>query len=247
MEKKLFTYHFHPNFNAKNGEVVAYEALMRTDDTINMTPHEILATAKQYNRLYDIEKATMFNVMEYYANNREQFGDKKVYINTIPGYFLKGDDMKNIYDKYLNFMENFIFELTEQDTVADDELERLKQLVGNVTHSPIAIDDYGTGHSNIVNLMRYSPQVIKIDHYLISGIHKNQNKQHFVRSTIEFAKLNNIMVLAEGVETSNELHTLIDLGVDFIQGFYTGRPSPVPVPSSDEEIRREIIDANPLF
>jgi len=247
IEKNLFHYHFQPIVNAKNGEIVAYEALMRTDDAINMTPHEILDTAKQYNRLYDIEKATMFNVMEYYANNREQFGNKKVFINSIPGYFLKGDDMNNIYGKYRDLMENFIFELTEQDTVADDELERLKQLTGNFTHTPIAIDDYGTGHSNIMNLLRYSPQIIKIDHFLISDIYKNQNKQHFVRSIIEFAKLNGILVLAEGVETSNELHTLIDLGVDFIQGFYTGRPAPVPASYIDEEIRQEIIDANPLY
>ena len=98
-----------------------------------------------------------------------------------------------------------------------------------------------------MNLLRYSPQVIKIDHFLISDIYKNQNKQHFVRSIIEFARLNDIHVLAEGVETSNELHTLIDLGVDFIQGFYTGRPAPVPASYIDEEIRREIIDANPLY
>ena len=55
------------------------------------------------------------------------------------------------------------------------------------------------------------------------------------------------MVLAEGVETSNELHTLIDLGIDLVQGFYTGHPAPVPVASVDEEIRQEIINANPIF
>lgn len=247
IEKNLFSYHFQPVVNAKNGEIIAYEALMRTDSAINMSPHEILDTAKQYNRLYDIEKATMFNVMEYYSRNREQFGGRKVYINTIPGHFLKDEDVDILVDKYKEYMDNFLFELTEQDSVPDDELYKIKRLCGDAKINPIAIDDYGTGHSNIVNLMRYSPQVIKIDRFLITDIHKNQNKQHFVRSTIEFAKLNEILVLAEGVETSNELHTLIDLGVDFIQGFYTGRPAPVPVPAIAEEIRQEIIDANPLY
>ena len=55
------------------------------------------------------------------------------------------------------------------------------------------------------------------------------------------------MVLAEGVETSNELHTLIDLGVDLIQGYYTGRPAPQPIPAISEDIRQEIINANPLY
>ena len=247
IEKNLFKYHFQPIVNAKNGEIIAYEALMRTDSAINMRPLEILEAAKEYNRLYDIEKATMFNVMEHYSRNKDKFGDKKVFINSIPGHFLSDEDMDILFDRYKEHMDNFIFELTEQDSVPDEELYKIKKLSGNADINPIAIDDYGMGHSNIVNLMRYSPHIIKIDHFLISDIHKNQNKQHFVRSTIEFAKLNNIMVLAEGVETSNEMHTLIDLGVDYIQGFYTGRPAPEPVPSINEEIRQEIIQANPLY
>lgn len=247
IEKNLFSYHFQPIVNAKNGEVFAYEALMRTDSSIGMSPHDILEAAKEYNRLYDIEKATMFNVMEHFANNKDKFGDKKVFINTIPGHFLSDEDLDTLIEKHKDNMSRFLFELTEQDTVPDDELYKIKKLSGASDHNPIAIDDYGTGHSNIVNLMRYSPHIIKIDRFLITDIHKNQNKQHFVRSTIEFAKLNNIMVLAEGVETSNELHTLIDLGVDYIQGFYTGRPAPEPILSISEEIRQEIISANPLY
>ncbi len=247
IEKNLFHYHFQPIVNAKNGEIFAYEALMRTDSSIGMNPLEILDAAKEYSRLYDVEKATMFNVMEYFSEHSEKFGDRKLFINTIPGHFLNDDDIDVLSERYSSCMEHFFFELTEQDTVPDAELEKLSRLSGVSERNNIAIDDYGTGHSNIVNLMRYSPQVIKIDRFLITDIHKNQNKQHFVRSTIEFAKLNNIMVLAEGVETSNELHTLIDLGVDFIQGFYTGRPAPEPVPAIAEEIRQEIISANPLY
>ena len=246
IEKNLFHYHYQPIVNAKNGEIFAYEALMRTDEGIGMCPTEILDTARKYNRLYDIEKATMFNIMERFAANPDMFFGKKLFINTIPGHFLSDYDIDMLVQKYGGYMDQFIFELTEQDTVSDEELEKLRRLNGDFSNSHIAIDDYGTGHSNIVNLMRYAPQIIKIDHFLILDIHKNQNKQLFVRNIIEFAKLNKIMVLAEGVETSNELHMLIDLGVDLIQGFYTGRPEPVPIAAVDEEIRQEIIQANPL-
>ena len=98
-----------------------------------------------------------------------------------------------------------------------------------------------------MNLLRYSPQVIKIDRYLITDIHKDVNKQMFVRSTIDLARLNGIKVLAEGVETSEEMQTVISYGVDYIQGYYTGRPSPEPVSEIAEDIRNEIIRANPLF
>ena len=247
IEKNLFQYHFQPIVNAKSGEIYEYEALMKTDASIGMNPLEVLDAAKEYSYLYEIEYATMFNVMERYAKERDRFGERKVFINTIPGYFLKEEDIAKLTDKYGKYMHNVVFELTEKNTVSDSELDSIRRMSGENENSRIAIDDYGTGHSNIVNLMRYAPHIIKIDRFLISDIHKDQNKQMFVRSTIEFARMNNIMVLAEGVETSNELRMVIDLGVDLIQGYYTGRPVAEPVEEIALDIKKEILDANPLF
>ncbi len=247
VEKNLFNYHFQPIVSAKTGEIYGYEALMRTDPSIGMNPLEVLSTAKEYRRLYEIERATLFNVMDRYSRDKDSFSSRKVFINTIPGHFLVDDDINELTEKYGDLMDAFVYELTEQDAVADDELNAIRRLCGKGGASQIAIDDYGTGHSNIVNLMRYAPQIIKIDRFLITDIHKNQNKQMFVRSTIEFARLNGIKVLAEGVETSNELRMVIDLGVDLIQGYYTARPAPEPIPAIPEDIRREIQDANPLY
>lgn len=244
VEKNLFMYHFQPIVSAKTGEVVAYEALMRTDKSIGMNPLQVLAAAKEYNRLYEIEKATMFNVMECYARGKEYFGDRKVFINTIPGHFLNDKDREMFSSKYGMYTKNCIFEITEQESVSDEELDIIRKLCGG---NNIAIDDYGSGHSNIVNLMRYEPKIIKIDRFLVTDIHKDQNKQMFVRNTIEFAKMNDIKVLAEGVETSNELRMVIDLGADYIQGYYTGKPSPEIVQHIDPDIKKEIVWANPLF
>lgn len=247
MERNLFHYHFQPIVSARTGEIYAYEALMRTDARIGMNPLEVLDAAKIYKRLYDVEKATLFNVMECYVEKQEAFGNHKVFINTIPGYFLCDEDIHRLSEKYGKFMDRFVYELTEQNTVSDEELNSIKKLCGQETRSQIAIDDYGTGHSNIVNLLRYAPQVIKVDRMLITDIHKNENKQMFMRSTIEFARRNNIKVLAEGVETSNELRMVINLGVDLIQGYYTGRPASEPLAVLSEDIRKEIEEANSLF
>ncbi len=251
IEKNLFNYHFQPIVSAKTGDIYGYEALMRTDSSIGMNPLQVLDAAEHYSRMYDVEKATMFNVLERFASEQDSFGDRKLFINTIPGHLLNDSDIELFTEKYSHLLDRCIYELTEQNTVSDEELDRFGKLCSSSgsekTRSNIAIDDYGTGHSNIVNLMRYAPKVIKIDRFLITDIHKDQNKQMFVRSTIEFAKINGIMVLAEGVETSNELCTVIDLGVDLIQGYYTGRPAPQPVPAIAEDIRREIIRANPIY
>ncbi len=251
VEKNLFHYHFQPIVSAKTGDIYGYEALMRTDASIGMNPLQVLDAARHYGRMYDIEKATMFNVLERFAAEQDSFGGRKLFINTTPGHLLNDADIELFTEKYGALLDRCVYELTEQNTVSDEELSRLERLCNSAgngsARSNIAIDDYGTGHSNIVNLMRYAPKVIKIDRFLITDIHKDQNKQMFVRSTIEFAKINGIMVLAEGVETSNELSTVIDLGVDLIQGYYTARPAPEPIQAIAEDIRREIIRANPIY
>jgi diguanylate cyclase (GGDEF)-like protein len=251
IEKNLFTYVFQPIIDAKTGDIYAYEALMRSSGGIKLSPLEILDIAKEYNMLYDIEKATMFNVMSRYEREREKFGNAKLFINTIPGSFLEEADLSVLKDKYGKYMANFVFEITEQDTVSDEELNAIRDIGSSYSGDSedtvggqIAVDDYGTGHSNIVNLLRYAPHVIKIDRFLISNIQNDANKQMFVKSTIEFAKMNNIKVLAEGVETYDEMKTVIEFGVDFIQGYYTSRPADDPIGQIPDNIRNEIISEN---
>ncbi len=241
IDKNLFSYHFQPIVEAATGEIYAYEALMRTDSRIGMNPLEVLEIAQAYKRLYDIERATVFNVMERYANENENFRGRKVFINSIPGNILNAEDDAELKAKYGKYMDNVVFEITEQNSVSDEELDAIKSIGNPNGTNRIAIDDYGTGHSNIVNLLRYQPQIIKIDRFLITDIDKDVNKQMFVRSTIDFARLNGIKVLAEGVETSQELRTVIDFGVDYVQGYYTGRPAPEPLAEIAPEIKKEFI------
>lgn len=238
IEKNMFRYFFQPIVKADTGEVYAYEALMRTDASIGMNPLEVLEAAENYNRLYDIEKATLFNVMERYKTETDKFQKARIFINHIPGYGLQEDDYNSLCDLYGSYMDNFVFEITEQNSVEDGELDTLKHMGGR--NSRIAVDDYGTGHSNIVNLLRYAPHIIKIDRFLMTDIDKDVNKQMFVKSTIEFARMNNIKILAEGVETSAEMRTVIEFGVDYIQGYYTGKPAFEPIGQIAEEIQNEI-------
>ena len=244
LNKNLFQYHFQPIVDARTGQIYAYEALMRTDAAINLEPMEILNLAKEYNHLYDVERETLFGIMERFTQNYGAFHNNKVFINTIPGYFLRGEDLAELRSRFEQYLDCFVFELTEQDAITDEELERLKQLHKAGSGTQIAVDDFGTGHSNIVNLLRYMPQIIKIDRGLISGIAQDRNKQLFVRNTIEFAHQNGIQALAEGVETSEELRCVIEYGVDLVQGFYTARPAAQPVAAIPESVRAEIRQAN---
>ena len=244
MEKNLLRFHFQPIVDARTAQIFAYEALMRTDSLIHLTPLEILDVAREYNRLYDVEKATLFGIIDRYVRDFSEFNGCKVFINTIPGHFLTQEDCALLRSRYESYLDCFVFELTEQNSTPAEELARLKGLCKAGGHTLIAIDDYGTGHSNMVNVLRYAPQLIKIDRELISGIQNDANKQLFVRNTIDFAHQNGIRALAEGVETADELRTVIDLGVDLIQGFYTGRPTEHPASAVSEPIRDMILEEN---
>lgn len=242
ISKNLFTYHFQPIVDVKTGEICAYEALMRTDESINLSPLQILGIARKFKRLYDVEKATLFNVFDYIENHKELFKGRRVFINTIPGCFLEESDYDILKIKYGHLFKDVTIELTEQNETEDAELRQIRTLEYNSSACEIAIDDYGTGYSNIVNLLRYEPNIIKIDRYLINGVENDANKQHFISSTIEFAKGNHIIVLAEGVETKAELSKVIELGVDLVQGYFTAKPNPIVITEINADVKQLIIE-----
>ncbi len=244
IRENRLTYFFQPIVSACTGEVVAYEALMRVTGDIQSNPLELLSIAKKHRRLYDIERATFFNVMKKCNDSKNEFGNRLVFINTIPGKFLQESDVQEIKEMYGDLFDQIVVEITEDNTVEVGELDRIRKFGFEENKVRIAIDDYGTGHSNIVNLITYKPDIVKIDRFLVTDIYKDNNKRMLVTSVITFAKNNNIKTLAEGVETLEELEEVIKLGVDYIQGYYTAKPSPEIISEINTEIKNQIINAN---
>ena len=233
------SFHFQPIVSAKTGDIFGYEALMRADTTPYMAPPTIIKYAEFFNRLYDVEYMTFFNVFKTATANKSAFDKKKLFINSIPNYQLNDDDMINLDMYFELFRGNVVVELSEKTEMGDDELGEIKHKYA-VKGIETAIDDYGSGYSNVNNLLRYMPRYVKIDRLLLSDISNSPQKQHFVKDIIHFSHDNGIIALAEGVETSDELRTVIELGADLIQGYYTARPSREPIFSINEKIIREI-------
>ncbi len=239
LDENLFDYHFQPIINAKNGDIYAYEALMRARTETKVSPLSIIKYATMQERLFDVERSTFLNVLSIVSENKESFGDAKVFINSIPGVMVGDGDLSDISAHLEKISEKVVIELTEEAELNDTDLMKLKQFYQRF-NIDIAVDDYGTGYSNVSNLLRYMPNYVKIDHSLISDINDQPRKQHFVREIIDFCHENNIMALAEGVETSDELRVAINLGADLIQGFYTAVPSAEIISRIDEKRRSEI-------
>ncbi|MGB5964668.1 MAG: EAL domain-containing protein [Sulfurimonadaceae bacterium] len=87
------------------------------------------------------------------------------------------------------------------------------------------IDDFGVGFSGFKLLYEFTPDVIKIDRFFLSGICKDQKKRIIVENIIQLAKRLGVKIFAEGIERQSELDVCIDIGCEFVQGYFIQRPS----------------------
>lgn len=243
LNENLFTYHFQPIVNARNGRIYAYEALMRSGEEFRLSPLTILSHAEALERLDDVERHTMFNVFRFVKENQLLLTGKLMFVNSIPACCLSDSDFEKLYHLYGDIMSKMVVEFTEQTQASENQLNSLLDRSQRCGFK-IAIDDYGTGYSNISSLLNFMPNVVKIDRSLIMNIHKDKRKKHFTRNIIEYAHDNHFMALAEGVELTEELQTVIEMGVDLIQGYYTAKPSPDIQLEINPEIVQEIQDYN---
>lgn len=241
LDNNKLKYAFQPIVSAKNGEIVAYESLMRSDTDVMVSPLTIIKYAELNKRTYDIEKYSFFNVLKHIKEEVDFPETAKIFINSIPGFMLTDDDYGELKSRFGDFFNRMVIEITEQREISDNSLATLN-MRRSVDNYNLAIDDYGSGYSNTNSLLRYMPQVIKLDRLLITGIERNAKKQFFVNSIISFARENDMKILAEGVETESELKTVIRLGVDMIQGYFTAKPTFEVIESIPEEIKRIIVE-----
>ena len=239
IDYNLFVYHFQPIVRTDTGEIYSYEALRRAKDMQGITPFHILKYAELTDRLSEVEQYTFLNVLSYVEEHKDLFDGKFVFINSMPNVHIDPSKESEISHLLGLLSDKVVVEMTENSEYDDAELSGIKEKYKGL-NIRIAIDDYGTGYSNISNLLRYTPNYVKIDRSLLSGIQNNPNKKHFVREIIDFCHDNNILALAEGVENSEELRTVILLGADLVQGFYIARPSAVVLPSLPYELKMEI-------
>ncbi len=243
IDKNELMYKFQPIVSAKDGSIYAYESLMRTKPEVGLAPRDILKYAEISHKLYDIEYYTFYNTLKIFNENQEIFGDKKVFINSIPSITLKDEHLKQLHDKFGKVTMNAVVEILEDSEDTEESLAAFGK-IQELFDCQIAIDDYGSGYSNESKLLHNNPNYIKIDINLITSIDSDRKKQLLVSNIIQFARKYGILVLGEGVETKEELQTLIELGVDLVQGFYIARPDSNVIAEIPQEIRRFIIGEN---
>ena len=230
-------YYFQPIFSAQTGRVVAYEALMRVNTPTITSPSQVMALAHELDRLYDIERITMFHSSEAFEKLQSRGlirKDALLFVNSIANVDLNDEDIQKYHRRYPDLLKQLVVEITEQEDLDRACLERKRNIPG--FSGAFALDDYGTGYSNELNLLELSPQYIKIDISIIRGIEKDLDKQQIVSNIVAYAHARSMQILAEGIEEEIQLRKVIDLGVDLLQGYYLSRPAAVPSPIASEAL-----------
>jgi EAL domain-containing protein (putative c-di-GMP-specific phosphodiesterase class I) len=96
----------------------------------------------------------------------------------------------------------------------------------------IAVDDLGAGYAGLNTFAALEPDVVKLDMTLVRNADSEPVKRKLIGSMATLCRDLGIQVVAEGIETKAERDTVVDLGCDLLQGFFIGRPGPLPVPGA---------------
>lgn len=241
LEENLVEYHFQPIVDVRAGEVVAYEALMRSKlDTIP-TPDQVLALARSQSKLYRVEHLTFFGALEAFSQHPEAHG-ANLFVNSIATQRLSADDELVLSERYPGLLKHLVIEITESDY--SREMALYKEALARRFGARLAIDDFGSGYNGETSLLDYHVDFVKIDMEIVRDIDVAKDHQDIARNLIGYAHDRGIRVIAEGVETEAELRALRVLGADYVQGYLVGRPSPEPrdVPDEIKRLIRSLSD-----
>ena len=237
INEELISYHFQPIIDAKDGSVFAYEALMRVDLPTLHSPADVLRLAREENCLHEVERITFFCASSAYQaleNAGKVVPSALLFINSIASQYLTPDELSEYSARYASILPRIVIEITEEECL-DPKALRIKQTIRG-SSGAFALDDYGSGYSNERSLLELSPNYIKIDLSIIRSIDTDANKRQIVSNTVSYAHQRGMKVVAEGLETADEVRTVLSLGVDLLQGFFLAMPQVEPGGASEESL-----------
>ena len=230
---------YQPIVSLSTGEIFGYEALSRFDlqrnESDTVSTRDIFQTAYQNGQLWDLERLCRKKALE---GARHISHGLKLFLNVSPNVIHDNQFRSGFTNKYLNkygiSATDVVFELTEH--MAIENMDSFKSVLNHYRRQgyETALDDVGAGESGLNTLLALNPTYLKLDMEIIRDIEKHHNKRSLVKAFVQFANTSNTILIAEGIETEKELAVLSELGVDYGQGFYLGRPEPQLCPLRED-------------
>lgn len=247
-DKKL-TIHLQPQFNDK-GAIISAEALVRWKHPEKgyISPAEFIPIAEESGLVHALGKAVMELVLGHLKeilqlNLSDSF--KRIAINVSPWQFGRNDyldEVKDLLEKYQVDAKHIELEITEQTLVGNFSSfsEKMKKMQDMGIH--FSIDDFGTGYSSLAYLKSLPVNMLKIDQTFIRDVTKDKNDDAIVETIIVMARSLGLEVIAEGVETKEQLNFLLAHDCYLFQGYYFSKP--VEFNDFVEQLRKTTMNEN---
>lgn len=231
LKENSIRYAFQPIVDIRRCTVLGYEALMRPQSDTLGNPVDFLRVAKEQSKLNQVEALTWLQSLEQYLSLPNRPKTAKLFINSLPNHVLLPDMLKLLEDRFGAFLPHVVLEMTE-NAMPNADCERIKQEFRRKWGIQCALDDYGSGYNNTDILVAGQFDYVKLTIEIIRNIHQYPDRIDLVTGMVQYCHSKQIQVIAEGVETREELAKVMELGIDYVQGFYFSRPeftlNPIP-------------------
>lgn len=223
---------YQPIYNVERGYFTAAEALVRIrdhDGTL-VPPGEFIPVAEDNGLIVPLGIEIFRQVCQFLSTGAPQErGLEYIEVNLSVAQF----DQENPADFVQRIMSGYNvdsrwinLEITETASSSAKQvlLKNMNKLIQKGVH--FSLDDFGTGRSNLDYFVEMPVNIIKFDYSFIQGYFKSLKARYVVESMVELMRKMGLPVVAEGVETREQLETMRQLGVSYVQGFYFSRPVP---------------------
>lgn len=224
---------FQPIVQLGNASIYAHEALIRgPQGTALHTPDALLRAAAQEHLSYEFEIACLEAAMQTWGQLRVA-GRLFVNISAMALtqlFALRGREaLLGLIAGFGVVPRMLVLEITEHERVED--MDHLAQVVSEVRSAGVALalDDFGDGRSSLRLWSQLKPELVKIDKYFTRNISEHGDKLKTIQALQQIAEIFGTQLVAEGIETPEDLRVLRDLGITYGQGYFLGHPDRKPL------------------
>ncbi|MBP2650188.1 MAG: putative signaling protein [Firmicutes bacterium] len=231
LEHRAIHTYFQPIVSVEKQRIIGLEALSRGLDENNkiIMPQVLFSSpmAKDFN--IDLDRLCRAKALENYKKIIDQGNDYFLFLNFDTSILDKGVvGSGNLIDTVTSFglsPSSIVIEIAESKVHDRTSLLNFIEIHKRLGFL-IALDDIGSDSSNLNRILLVRPDIIKIDREIIQNIDTDSYKQELFKALVAIAKKTGTLVVAEGTETLAETVTCLELGANFIQGYYFAKPGP---------------------
>jgi diguanylate cyclase (GGDEF)-like protein/PAS domain S-box-containing protein len=230
LEHDQLTLHAQPILGIGTNRISEHELLLRMkQDEAGSSPRALLHTAERFGLIHAIDHWVVLQAIQMLRRLNARDPAVRLSVN-LSGKTLSDGELLSVVRLELAEASvnpgNLTFEITETASIAD--AERARDFMENLRTigCRFALDDFGVGFSSLTQLKELPVDYLKIDGSFMKRLPESEVDQHLVRAIVEVARGLRMRTIAEFVEDAETLDLCRQFGVDFVQGYFVGRPRP---------------------